>query len=199
MLILNGRALGDKGVGKPTCKDKSVVDYVICSSSSMMFLSNFEAEEFCPLSSDARNVIKFALKGNVKPTQPKMSSCPETKHKRWEENKKHLFFENLNQNKGDEILKTLNGMTQPTKDFINASMSEIEDIFKTTRKNTFAKQKDQHFNDKTSINSKPWFNNHCPQARKKYHLARRIYNINKTHPNQEELLATSRNYKREIN
>ena len=88
MLILNGRAFGDKGVGKPTCKDKSVVDYVICSSSSMMFLST---------------------------------------------------------------------------------------------------------------NSKLWFNNQCRQAQKKYHLARRIYNINKTHQNQEEVLATSRNYKPEIN
>ena len=45
------------------------------------------------------------------PTQPKMSSCPETKHKRWEENKKHLFFENLNKKKVDGILNTLNGMT----------------------------------------------------------------------------------------
>ena len=132
ILILNGRAFGDKDVGKPICKDKSVVDYVICSSSSMMFLSNFEVEEFCPLYSDAHNVIKFALKGNVMPTQPKMSSCPETKHKRCEENKKHLCFENLNQNKVDEILNTLNGMTQPTKDDINALMSEFEDIFKTT-------------------------------------------------------------------
>ena len=90
-------------------------------------------------------------------------------------------------------------MTQPNKDDINAIMSAIEDIFKTIRNNTFTKQKDQHFNDKTSTNSKPWFNYHCRQARKKYHLARRIYSINKTHPNQEELLATSRNYKREIN
>ena len=32
MLILNGRAFGDNGVGKPKCKNKSVVNYVICSS-----------------------------------------------------------------------------------------------------------------------------------------------------------------------
>ena len=106
----------------------------------MMFLSNFEIEEFCPLYSDAHNAIKFALKGNVMPTQPKMSSCQETKHKRWEENKKDLFFENLNQNKVDEILNTLNDMTQPNKDDINAIMSKIEDIFKTTSNNTFAKR-----------------------------------------------------------
>ena len=55
-------------------------------------LSNFEIKELYQLYSDAHNVIKFALKGNVMSTQPKMSSCPETKHKRWEENKKLLFF-----------------------------------------------------------------------------------------------------------
>ena len=81
MLILNGRAFGDKGVGKPTCQDKSIVDYVICSSSSMMFLSNFEIKNCCPLYSDAHNVIKFVLKGNVMPTGPKVSSCLETKQK----------------------------------------------------------------------------------------------------------------------
>ena len=59
MLILNGRAFSDKGVGKPTCEDKSVVDYVICSSSSMMFLSNFEIEEACTLYADAHNVINL--------------------------------------------------------------------------------------------------------------------------------------------
>ena len=65
MLILNGRAFGDKGVGQTTCKDKSVVDYVICSSCSIAFLTNFEINEFCPLYSDAHNAIKFSLKGNI--------------------------------------------------------------------------------------------------------------------------------------
>ena len=64
----------------------------------------------------------------------------------------------LNHNKVDKILNLLNYMTQPNEDDINVIMSEIEDIFKTTSNNTFTKQKDQHFNDKTSTNSKPWFN-----------------------------------------
>ena len=42
MLILNGRAFGDKCVGQPTGKDKFVVDCVICSSCSIAFLTNFE-------------------------------------------------------------------------------------------------------------------------------------------------------------
>ena len=92
MLILNGRTFGDKGVGRPTCKDKSVIDYVICSSSSsMMFLSNFKIKEFRQLYLDAHNEIKFALTGNVMPTHPKMSSSLETKHKCLEKTKTYMF------------------------------------------------------------------------------------------------------------
>ena len=64
-----------------------------------------------------------------------------------------LLLENLNQNKVNEILKTLNDITQPNKDSINAIMFEVEDLFKTTCNNTFSKQKFSHYNDKTSINS----------------------------------------------
>ena len=46
MLILNGRAFGDKGVGQTTCKNKSSVDYVLCSFCSIAFLTNFEINEF---------------------------------------------------------------------------------------------------------------------------------------------------------
>ena len=141
MLIFNGRVFGDKGVGKPTCKAKFVVDYVIWSPSSMMFLSKFEIKEVCPLYSDANNKIKFALKGYVMPTQPKMSSCPETKHKRLKENKKQVVFENLIQSKVNEILHTLSDMTQPNKDYNSAFMSEIKEIFRTKRTNTFSKRK----------------------------------------------------------
>ena len=111
MLILNGRAFGDKGVGQTTCKDKPVVDYVICSSCSIAFLTNFEINEFCPLNSDAHNAIKFLLKGNIIPTRGTPSSHPTDKYKRWEESKKDLFLENLDQNKVNEILNTLNDIT----------------------------------------------------------------------------------------
>ena len=71
------------------------------------------------------------------PTQVTANSHPNDKHKRWEESKKDLFLENLNQNKMNEILNTLNDITQPSKDSINAIMTKIEGIFKTTHNNTF--------------------------------------------------------------
>ena len=106
------------------------------------------------------------------PTQVTANSHPNDKHKRWEESKKDLFLENLNQNKMNEILNILNDITQPSKDSINAIMTKIEGIFKTTHNNTFSKQKFIHHINKTRTNSKPWFNNKCQQAQQKYHLAR---------------------------
>ena len=46
MLKLNGRAFGDKGVGQTTCKEKSVVDYVICSSFSIAFWQTLKLTNF---------------------------------------------------------------------------------------------------------------------------------------------------------
>ena len=46
------------------------------------------------------------------PTQVTANSHPNDKHKRWEESKKDLFLENLNQNKMNDILNTLNDITQ---------------------------------------------------------------------------------------
>ena len=43
--------------------------------------------------------------------------------------KTFIFLKNLNQNKVGEILNTLNDITQPNKDDINANMFEIEDIY----------------------------------------------------------------------
>lgn len=68
MLIMNGRAFSDKDIGAATCKDKSVVDYVICSSSSVALLSHFQVNEFCSLYSDAHNAIEFSLISKKIPT-----------------------------------------------------------------------------------------------------------------------------------
>ena len=194
MLILNDRALGDKGVGQTTCKDNFVVDYVICTSYSTTFCQISKLKNFVhfiqTLIMRSNSLLKVS---NVIPTQATASSRSTLGR-----NKIILFLENLNQSKVNEILNTLNDKTQPNKASINAIMFEIEDLFTTTCNNAFSKQKVSHYNDKTSINSKPWFNNKFRQPQQKYHLARRIFNINTTHQDQRELLASSKSYKREI-
>lgn len=93
MFILNGRAFSDRCIGATTCKDKSVIDYVICSSSSVALLSHFEIKDFCSLYSDAHSVIEFSLKSQVHCQNKDFQA--EGKHKRWKESKKQLFVENL--------------------------------------------------------------------------------------------------------
>lgn len=199
MFILNGRAFSDKGIGATTCKDKSVVDYVICSSSSIALLSHFEIKEFCSLYSDAHSVIEFSLKSQIDVHFRNRYDVVGDEHKRWEEPKKQLFVENLDQDKIQDVLNKLNNITQPNKESINDIMSDIEVIFNTTRNNTFTKYVSTDNSIKTKSHEKRWFNNTCRLARKKYHLARRIYNTNKTQQNRQNLLDNSKQYKKEIN
>ena len=59
---MNGGAFSDKGIGKTTCKDSSVVDYVISSVPMLKYLSYFEIKEFCSLYSDSHCPSEFRLK-----------------------------------------------------------------------------------------------------------------------------------------
>ncbi|CAG2213504.1 unnamed protein product [Mytilus edulis] len=59
--IANSRIGNDKTVGKITCNDVSVVDYLILSSDLFQMTKNFEVEEFNPILSDVHCNLKFTL------------------------------------------------------------------------------------------------------------------------------------------
>ena len=140
-IILNGQAFADKGIGATTCKDKSVVDYVICTSSCISFLSSFEVKEFCPLFSDAHNRIEFSFKYRSVNNFDETKVETEGSHKRWEEPKRNLFIQNLDPVKIQEVSDKLSAITQPNEASINEVMSDIEIILKMSKLNTFAKKK----------------------------------------------------------
>ena len=52
LVIINGRCGKDKNIGKPTCRDVSVVDYMITSPELLKHIDNFEKNDFDPLLSD---------------------------------------------------------------------------------------------------------------------------------------------------
>ena len=93
-IILNGRAFNDKGMGKTTCKDKSVVDYALCSITLVEFLTHFDVLDCCPLFSDAPNAIELHLKvkhvPRNKPGDEKKSTI-----KSWEEHNKIYLLKTL--------------------------------------------------------------------------------------------------------
>ena len=59
MIILNGRSFCDKDIGRNTCKNSSVVDYVLSSLNTSKYLSYFNIAEFCELFSDAHCPVEL--------------------------------------------------------------------------------------------------------------------------------------------
>ena len=62
LLIVNGRVRNDKGKGKLTCKNTSLVDYVIASPCIFPNLTYFDIEDFDHLLSDVHCAIYTILK-----------------------------------------------------------------------------------------------------------------------------------------
>ena len=68
LFIANGRIYSDKYIGHTTCKDASVVDYLILAPELFMFISEFEICDFNPMFSDVHNKIHFPLLCDEKET-----------------------------------------------------------------------------------------------------------------------------------
>lgn len=62
MIILNDRSFCNKHVGKNTCKNASVVDYVLSSLNTIKYFSDFRINEFCELFSDAHCPLEFSIR-----------------------------------------------------------------------------------------------------------------------------------------
>ena len=94
MIILNGRSFCDKDIGKNTCKNASVIDYVLTSSNLIKRFSNFKIAEFCELYSDAHCPIEFSLRSDTICRIDKQSNF-DTKIKPWDERKKSDYNMNI--------------------------------------------------------------------------------------------------------
>lgn len=65
LFITNGRFGKDNGIGSATFRDKSVIDYTICTAESFDFLNEFEVLELDSLFSDGHSLLSWSLSGNV--------------------------------------------------------------------------------------------------------------------------------------
>ena len=65
MFIVNGRMGNDAQVGRPTCKNVGVVDYVICTRNKFSTIVNFEEEDFNPILSGVHTAVRLTLRREV--------------------------------------------------------------------------------------------------------------------------------------
>lgn len=65
LFICNGRIFTDRTIGRNTCKDSSLVDYLIVHPSMFDFISYFKVEDFNPMFSDVHCRLSFTLLFNT--------------------------------------------------------------------------------------------------------------------------------------
>ena len=119
LLIANGRLGEDKGVGKFTCKDASVVDYLVTSPLLFKEIENFEVDAFDHILSDVHCPIIFSLndgKTKVAKTGPDCvgnqdrASSSKNYKPIWKPDSKDQFINEVNSFSIDEILEQLNSI-----------------------------------------------------------------------------------------
>ncbi|VDI65868.1 Hypothetical predicted protein [Mytilus galloprovincialis] len=110
LFILNGRVNGDKE-GIFTCRSSSVVDYFICSFELLDHVVNMHVDTFSSLYSDVHCpltlLLKFKIEQNTDVTEAEnndvTSGSENIKFKKWDNEKKQDFIENIDVNKIAEL------------------------------------------------------------------------------------------------
>ncbi|MEW8548622.1 MAG: reverse transcriptase family protein [Candidatus Thiodiazotropha sp.] len=197
LFIFNGRAHKDRPFGNLTFRQKSVIDYTLATIDTFKFLHEFEIIETDPLFSDGHCLLSCKLCfSDFSATQSsKGQTGTDTTTPKWNDKYAHNFCNNVER---DEIIQIIHflDIPSPTKYDINHATDRISFLFNSACEKTFpASRRAGVISNKT----KPWFGSHCKSARKKYHLARKQFNICRSRRNHENLIECSKQYKKTMN
>ncbi|CAC5426235.1 unnamed protein product [Mytilus coruscus] len=176
MYIANSRIGVDKGVGKTTCKNTSVVDYLLLSSKLFTLVKEIEIQQFDPLLSDVHSAIHITLKSQSVSHENNSVTSYQTSKTRWHDNKRN--HDHCTQHEIDTVV------------------DNIGEILVSSANETFVK------NPRTTTqrtNKKPWYTKKCYDARKLFHKTRKQYNLHKNETNHKKLLDFSKQYKQITN
>ena len=125
------------------------------------------------------------------------SSTPNVKL--WDENKPHLFAENLNQkyvNKLVTQLDEISNSSQIQSTNIDSVVSQIETLVIFTSESSFGYHREtKRTENLDKPKSKPWFNREYRGARDTFHNVRKLYNNYKTQHLKNLLKDVSKTYK----
>jgi hypothetical protein len=181
LYIANSRICKDKGIDKCTCKDSTVVDYLLVLSSVFPLISEFEILDFNPLTSDVHNIIHICLNSSRKLENIVIYDevKPVEDHIKWDARKKDDFLQLVlddPENKLGEILTKLNLINGPLINSENVCVNDINEVvdklsklFTSAAASTFGVKSKY---GKNKNNNKPWFTKECNKIRKEFNKAR---------------------------
>ena len=214
LYILNGRYGQDKGIGKYTFRDQSVIDYSITSPKGLNLLTDFEVQELDRIFSDGHSLLQMSLKfhasdalrNNASPTPEGKQECNKKEQNpqkfcKWNQQTSNLFNENINDIKLQQINIYLDSInSEITQTDMNEITQNITKLFSDSAERTFVHVQTNNRNKNLpEKNHKPWFGYNCKKARKLYNRARKLYQCNRNIENRKTLLNASKNYKKVMN
>lgn len=182
LFIVNGRFGKDKGIGSATFRDKSVIDYTICTAESFDFLNEFEVVELDTLFSDGHCLLSWSLTINTQKTSASDNTQSQTQNYKWSEDSKAQFLNSINMQEIYDLNENLLNIECPAinqqslPETINGITDNIAAIFNQVASKSLKQNRPTY---KRRSFDKPWFGPACKLARKKYHRARNIYKQNK--------------------
>lgn len=207
LYIGNGRLMGnDYMIGQKTCKNVSLIDYILLSSSAIPIVKMFNVLEFNPLFSDVHNALQFtfhATMNNFTTHSNDTHHEQATRIPRWNTNKENRFVEVVQDdietiNEINKKLNDLNDAGQDGKNIVNDIVNSIGGLFKKAATHAFSK-KHNHKKYAPHKTFQVWFNGECHESRQKFHKARNRYSFIKNLHNRNELKKASKEYKQNMN
>lgn len=173
LYVANGRLCDDKNIGKTTCKNVSIVDYLLLSSDLFTFVNDFCVLDYDPMFSDVHNRIHFTFSFQVeKQVNPQNDNI--NSFVKWKVEKTDQFQRAISHHLG-EIDTKLDDLIQSeniSNDQVNTTVCELANAFLSTATDVMGTVKQFDRKGKHS-DSKPWFDAACREKRDAYHKVKK--------------------------
>ena len=181
----------DKDKGNFTFRHTSVIDYMLASVESLKILNDFDIIETDPIFSDGHSLLQLSISCTDQLNSKQNTTERNNKTKiKWYENQAQAFCDRIDLTKINSIISDLESPAFSKND-INLATEQISNIFNDAGAACFPHQSSVHSNP-----TKPWFGPCCKSARKKYHLAKKMYNNHKNSHNRANMIKCSKVYKK---
>ena len=184
-----------------TCKEASVIDYVIVSAIFVKHVFDFSVLNFCSMLSDAHCPLLAVFNCVANSDRDDSNYNTELQLiKKWDNEKSRLFVDNIDSERVDSLNRNLDKINDNycEKHIINDSVETLCKIITDAAVSTFGTYNPRG-KKKNDSRHKPWFKNECKIARKKYHRSKRTYMQNKNIDTQQEMKRNAKEYKKIMN
>ncbi|VDI68072.1 Hypothetical predicted protein [Mytilus galloprovincialis] len=198
LYIANGR-LFDDTIGKTTCKNVSLIDYLIISPDLFNYITNFNVLDFDPMISDVHNRIHFTLSfQTLKQVNPKnINDLDHTKIK-WNPVHANQFQQVLSNRLGeiDSALDDLDSNQNITTEQVNMVVNDLGNVLTQTASSVLGNSNIRSY--KSSNSNKPWFDRACRGKRDAFHQVKAKFKHDKSDNVRLLLNERSREFKKQM-